>query len=392
MAKAAIEQVMAKFIPASVEDYRALARARLPGFLFDYIDGGSYAEATLARNTADLQAIALRQRVLRDVSRIELKSRLLGVDCAMPVALAPVGLAGMYARRGEVQAARAAATAGVPFTLSTVGVCAIEEAAPAAKPFWFQLYMLRDRGVIEELLARAQAAGASALLLTVDLPVAGARYRDVRRGFAGSGGPPLGDVFARPGWLWNVGLRGRPHRLGNVDRIVGKRAKLADFWRWVAQNFDPSLTWNDVEWIRQRWKGPMAIKGVLDPDDARAALACGAEGVVVSNHGGRQLDGVLSGAAALPPIADAVGDRMEVLMDGGVRSGLDVVRALALGARGVLIGRPWAWALAARGGRGVGEVLDILRREMLVAMALTGCVTPGEVDRSVLASPLRPLP
>lgn len=377
--------VMTKLRPASVLDFRSPARARLPRFLFDYIDGGSYAEATLARNVADFERVALRQRVLRDVSRIDLTARLLGAECAMPVALAPVGLAGMYARRGEVQAARAAARAGVPFTLSTVGVCPIEEVAPAAKPFWFQLYMLRDRAVMEELLGRAQAAGCSALLFTVDLPVGGARYRDIRRGFADGAGPPLADLLSRPEWLLNVGLGGRPHTLGNISGAVGRRARLHQFWRWLGENFDPSITWKDIAWVRQRWRGPIAIKGVLDPDDARAAVDAGVEGVVVSNHGGRQLDGVLSGVAALGPIVEAVGDRIEVLMDGGVRSGLDVVRALALGARGVLMGRPWAWALAAQGERGVAQMLEIIRREMLVAMALTGCISVAEVDRSVLA-------
>lgn len=376
---------MAKFYPSSVEDFRILAQQRLPRFLFDYIDGGAYAEVTLARNVRDLQAVALRQRVLRDVSHIDLATTLLGSACAMPVALAPVGLAGMYARRGEVQAARAAARAGVPFTLSTVGVCSIEEAAPAAKPFWFQLYMLKDRAAMSDVLARAAASGAAALLFTVDLPVPGARYRDTRRGFAGGSGPPLGDVLARPAWLWEVGLRGRPHALGTVAKVVGRRAKLGEFWRWVGANFDPSVTWKDIAWVRERWPRPLAIKGVLDPDDAREAVRAGADAVIVSNHGGRQLDGVLSGAAALPAIAEAVGDRLEVLMDGGVRSGLDVVRALALGARGVLIGRAWAWALGARGETGVAQVLDILRREMLVAMALTGCAKIADVGRSTLA-------
>ena len=376
---------------AAVFDYRALARARLPRFLFDYIDGGAYAEVTLARNVADLEAIALRQRVLVDVSRIDLSTRLFGRDCAMPLALAPVGLAGMNARRGEVQAARAAQRAGVPFCLSTVSACPLDEVADAVTtPPWFQLYVIRDRGFMHALLDDAAERGCPALVFTVDMPVPGTRYRDYRSGLAGAPGLSgglrrLAQALGRPHWAWDVGVRGRPHQLGNVAPVLGRKTGLEDFFAWMRDNFDPSVTWKDLDAIRARWKGPLIIKGILDPDDARAAADLGADGIIVSNHGGRQLDGVLSSAHALPPIADAVGDRLTVLADGGIRSGLDVVRMLALGARGVLIGRAWAYALAAAGEAGVSHVLDLIAAEMRVAMALTGCTTIDMIDRTVLA-------
>ncbi|WP_114952811.1 FMN-dependent L-lactate dehydrogenase LldD [Sphingosinicella terrae] len=376
---------------ASGNDYRRLAKARLPHFLFEYIDGGSYDEVTLHRNVADLQAVALRQRVLRDVTRIDLSTRLFGQDWAMPVALAPVGLAGLNARRGEVQAARAAAAAGVPFTLSTVSACPIEEvAAGCGSPFWFQLYMVRDRVFLADMLAKAKTAGCAALVFTVDLPVPGSRYRDVHSGLAGAPGlrgklRRLGQVLARPRWAWDVGLHGRPHNLGNIAPLLGPRSGLEDFLGWMSGNFDSSVTWRDLDWIRAHWDGPLIIKGILDPDDAREAAAVGADGIVVSNHGGRQLDGVLSTARALPPIAEAVGDRLTILADGGVRSGLDVVRMMALGAKGVLIGRAWAYALAGRGEVGVGHLLRLIRAEMKVAMTLTGCVTVGDIGSDVIA-------
>jgi L-lactate dehydrogenase (cytochrome) len=376
---------------AAVVDYRELARRRLPRFLFDYIDGGSYAEVTLRRNITDLEQIALRQRVLRDVSSVELAVELFGQKLAMPLVLAPVGLAGMNARRGEVQAARAAEAAGVPFCLSTVSACPLAEVvAGVTKPIWFQLYMIRDRGFMRALLAKVAAAGCSALVFTVDLAVPGSRYRDTRSGLAGAPGPfgglrRIGQAVARPRWAWDVGVWGRPHTLGNVAPVLGPRSGLEDFFAWMRGNFDASVTWKDLESLRQEWRGPLLIKGILDPDDARAAADLGADGIVVSNHGGRQLDGALSATEALPAIVDAVGHRLTVLADGGVRSGLDVVRMLALGARGVMIGRAWVYALAARGGPGVAHVLELIAAEMRVALALTGCASAAAVDRGLLA-------
>ncbi|MGA0600240.1 L-lactate dehydrogenase [Caulobacter sp. KR2-114] len=364
--------------PASVSDYRELARRRLPRVLFDYIDGGSYAEATLAANVDDLNALTLRQRVMRDVSRLSMQTELFGQTLSMPVVLAPVGLSGMYARRGETQAARAAKAAGVPFSLSTVGVCTIEEVAAAAGTApWFQLYMIKDRGFMAQVLERASAAGCPALLFTVDLPMPGARYRDTRNGMIATNvAQKLSqaiDGLAHPGWLWDVQLNGGPHTLGNVAGAAAELRTITDFWAWIGRNFDPSVTWDDIAWVRERWKGPIILKGVLDVEDAAEAVARGVDGIVVSNHGGRQLDGVASGIAALPRIAEAVGDRLTILMDGGVRSGLDVLKALASGAQACLIGRAWAWSLGARGEAGVGHMLQILRGELRMAMALTGC-------------------
>ncbi len=375
-------------IVSSTTDFREAARRKLPRFLFDYIDGGAYAERTLARNVSDLADIALRQRVLKDVSAGDPSTTLFGVKQALPVALAPVGLTGMYARRGECQAARAAAKKGVPFCLSTVGVCDIDEVAKASSaPIWFQLYVLRDRGFMRDLLVRAREAGATALVFTVDMPVPGARYRDAHSGMSGPNAAARRIVQAmfKPSWAWDVGVMGRPHTLGNVAPVLGENSGLEDFMGWLGANFDPSIQWKDLEWIRELWKGPLIIKGVLDPEDAKAAADIGADGVVVSNHGGRQLDGVLSSARALPAIADAVGDRLTVLADSGVRSGLDVVRMLALGAKGVLLGRAFVYALAARGEAGVTQLLDLIEKEMRVAMALTGVRDVASIDRSILA-------
>ncbi|WP_028641182.1 FMN-dependent L-lactate dehydrogenase LldD [Novosphingobium acidiphilum] len=380
-------------IVASIPDFREASRRRTPHFLFEYIDGGSYAEVTLRRNIADLEAIALRQRVLRDISRIDMTTELFGVKQALPVVLAPVGLAGMNARRGEVQAVRAANAAGVPFTLSTVSVCPIAEVAAASdRPFWFQLYMIRDRAFMKDLLVQARAARCSALVFTVDLPVPGSRYRDVRSGLAGAPGlmgqmRRMAQGAARPGWAWDVGLFGRPHHLGNVAPVLKGKSGLNDYMAWMGRNFDPSITWADLDFIRAEWDGPLIIKGILDPDDARQAADLGVDGIVVSNHGGRQLDGVLSSARALPPIADAVGHRLTVLADGGVRSGLDVARMLALGAHGVMLGRAWVWALGAGGEAGVTKMLKLLAAELRVAMALGGFTSIDQIDRSALAEP-----
>jgi L-lactate dehydrogenase (cytochrome) len=376
---------------ASITDYREAARRRLPHFLYEYIDGGSYDQVTLGRNVSDLQGIALRQRVMRDVSTPDFSTTLLGQPVSMPLALAPIGLAGMAARRGEVQAARAAEAAGVPFCLSTVSVCPIGEvAAGVTRPFWFQLYMIRDRGFMQDLLVQARAARCSTLVFTVDMPVPGSRYRDVRSGLAAAPGLAgqlrrVGQALRRPAWAWDVGLHGRPHHLGNVAPVLGDNTGLEDFFAWMRGNFDPRINWSDLEWLRSQWQGPLLVKGILDADDAREAVARGADGIIVSNHGGRQLDGALSTARALPAIAAAVGDRCTVLADGGIRSGLDVVRMLALGARGVLLGRAWAFALAAGGQAGVAQMLELVKAEMRVAMALTGCNRIEDIGPHCLA-------
>jgi L-lactate dehydrogenase (cytochrome) len=368
--------------PASVADYRALAKARLPHFLFEYLDGGSYDEVTLRRNVADLEAVALRQRVLRDVSRIDLSTELFRKRWAMPVGLGPVGLAGMYARRGEVQAARAAAEATVPMALSSVSGCSLREVAASGNVPWYQLYFVKDRGFVADLIETAKEVGCGALVLTVDLAVPGSRYRDYRA--AGAGPRRWAQLLSRPGWLWDVGVNGRPHSLGNLEPIVGKRAPLADFQKWIHDNFDASVSWADVQWVRERWNGPLVIKGILDPEDARQATAARADAVVVSNHGGRQLDGVSSTARALPRVAETIGGQVPVLVDGVVRSGLDVVRMLALGADFVLLGRAWAYALAASGGAGVSRVLNLIEAEMRVAMALTGHTSIAEIGSDTL--------
>ena len=376
---------------ASASDYRELARRRLPHFLFEYMDGGSYDQVTLARNVTDLRSVALRQRVLRDVSSLSLSTRILGQDLALPVALAPIGLAGMLARRGEIQAARAAEAAGIPFCLSTVSVCTLEEVAGSVdKPIWFQLYMIRDRAFMRDLLARARALGCSTLVFTVDMPVPGSRYRDYHSGLAGAPGF-AGDVrrvwqaVKRPDWAWDVGVHGRPHSLGNVAPVLGPNSGLEDFFAWMRNNFDPSISWKDMEFLRAEWNGPLVIKGLLDVEDAKEAVKLGADGLIVSNHGGRQLDGVLSSASALPAIAHAVGNELTVLADGGVRNGLDVVRMLALGAKGVLLGRAWAYALGGGGGAGVSHVLKLIEAEMRVAMSLTGARSIAEISPDIIA-------
>ena len=375
--------------PACVADYRDLCRRRLPKVLFDYIDGGSYGETTLAANVADIAAITLRQRVLRDVSQLSMATEVFGQSLSMPVVLSPVGLAGMYARRGETQAARAAKAAGVPFSLSTVGVCPTAEvkAASGVAP-WFQLYMIKDRGFMSELLATTREAGCPVLLFTVDLPVAGARYRDARNGL--NVATPEArvrqaiDGLAHPDWFWDVLVKGGPQSLGNIASASTDLGALQEYMGWIGRNFDPSVTWKDIDWVRERWPGPMVLKGVLDADDARDARSCGVEGLVVSNHGGRQLDGAPSSISALPAIIEAVGDDLTVLMDGGVRSGLDVLKALALGAKACLVGRAWAYALGAGGEAGVAGMLAILRQELRMAMSLTGCTDVRDAGRALL--------
>ncbi len=375
---------MIRRVPATIEDYRDLARRRLPRFLFDYYDGGSGREQTMAANAGDWDAVTLRQRVLVDVDHIDTASSVVGEECGMPLALAPVGLAGMAERRGEVQAVRAAHAAGVPFTLSTVGLCGLDEVNQATdKPFWFQLYMIRDRGVVEAVIDQAWAAGCRTLISTIDLPMPGPRHRDTRNGMAVPGLRAkllkIGQLLARPGWVWNVAVRGGPMSLGTMNPHVPAASDPDSFREWIDTQFDPTVTWSDIEWLRNKWQGKLLLKGILDREDAERAVDAGADGIVVSNHGGRQLDGVASTAAKLPEIVDAVDQRIEVLVDGGINGGIDIFRALALGANGAMIGRAWIWALAAGGQPAVQALLAGYRDELRLAMALTGVTRIADI-------------
>ncbi|NVD08029.1 alpha-hydroxy-acid oxidizing protein [Vibrio sp. JPW-9-11-11] len=370
-------------------DYRAAAKAKLPPFLFHYIDGGSYGEHTLRRNTEDLADIALKQRVLKNMQDLSLETEIFGEQFSMPIALAPVGLTGMYARRGEVQAAKAAENKGIPFTMSTVSVCPIEEVVPQIqRPMWFQLYVLKDRGFMKNVLERAKAAGVTTLVFTVDMPVPGARYRDMHSGMSGPNAAMrrVLQAMRHPNWAVDVGLLGKPHDLGNISTYRGEPTKLEDYIGWLGANFDPSISWQDLEWIREFWDGPMVIKGILDEQDAKDAVSFGADGIVVSNHGGRQLDGVLSTAKALPSIADAVKGDLKIFVDSGIRTGLDVVRMLALGADCTLLGRSFIYALAAQGQAGVENLLDLYEKEMRVAMTLTGAKCIQDLNRDSLVN------
>ena len=375
---------------ACIKDYKLIAKKKLPKFLFEYLDGGSYSEVTKHQNLKDLEALSLRQRVLRGSSDIDTKINLFGSTYNLPVALGPVGLAGMYARRGECQALRAAEKSGVPFSLSTVGVCSLNEVAKASnKPFWFQLYMIKDRSFMVDLLTQAREAKCSALIFTVDMPVPGSRYRDYHSGLAGeswlSGNiKRFSQAMMKPSWALDVGLLGMPHKLGNVTPLLKKNSGLEDFMAWMGNNFDPTVTWKDIEFVRDNWDGPIILKGILDPEDARQAATMQVDGLIVSNHGGRQLDGVLSSVKCLPRIADVVGDQLDIMVDGGITSGLDVVRMLALGAKSVLLGRAWVYALAAKGQIGVEHVIDLIHKEMIVAMTLTGCHTLSDINEGVI--------
>ncbi|MFN3370435.1 MAG: L-lactate dehydrogenase [Sphingomonadaceae bacterium] len=375
---------------ATAGDFRAVARRRLPHMLFEYLDGGSYDEVTLKANVADLRAVRLRQRVLRDVGTIDTSTTLFGQRLDMPLVLGPVGFAGLFARRGEAQAARAAVSAGIPFCLSTVGICPVEEVAVAsAMPPWYQLYMIRDRAFMDALLDRVEAAGVQTLLFTVDLPVGGARYRDVRSGMNRPGGAGwigrMAQIAARPRWALDVGLAGRPLRFANLDGAVAGASTIDSMLPWIVGNMDPTVSWPDLERIRARWRGPLVLKGILDPDDAEAALGCGVDAIIVSNHGGRQLDGALSTITALPAIARRIAGRVPLLADGGIRSGIDILRFLASGADACLIGRTWAWALAAGGEAAVVSMLATMKAELRTAMALTGCLDIASA-RSALVS------
>ncbi len=379
--------------PATTEDFRELARRRLPRQLFDYVDGGAFAENSMRANEDDLRALRVRQRVLRDVSNRRLATTVLGQSLSLPLVLAPVGFAGMFAPRAEVLAARAAERAGILFTESTLSICGIEEVAAATTtPFWFQLYVMKDRRFAEELVARARAAGCTTLVLTVDLAVPGRRFRDARNGLNGglstfARSRRRLDIASHPRWVREVALGGKPLTFGNLESAVPAGRVPQDFQHWVAGQFDPSVTWHDLEWLRSLWDGPIVLKGILDPEDAREAVANGADAIIVSNHGGRQLDDVTSTIRALPRIADAVGDAVEILMDGGVRSGLDIVKALSLGARACLVGRPWIYAVAARGEQGVFNVIESLRADLMVVLALAGVADVHDLGPSVLENP-----
>jgi L-lactate dehydrogenase (cytochrome) len=379
-----------RLAPATALDYRELARRKLPRQLFDYADGGAYAEATMRTNVADLERVLLRQVVMRDVSERDPSVEVLGQSLKLPIILGPVGLGGMFARRAEVQAARAAQSAGVPFVDSTVSICSVEEVArETTQPPWFQLYVMRDRSYAEDLMARAQAVNCPVLVLTIDLAVVGARHRDTRNALVGDPSPLAKvlrglDLVGHPSWLREVPINGRPLTFGNLEKAVPDAKTPAAFRSWVDNQFDPSVTWDDIAWVREHWNGRLVVKGVLDPEDARRAVDAGVDGVIVSNHGGRQLDAVPSTTRALPDIVDAIGGQVEILADGGVRNGLDVVKMVALGARAVLIGRAWIWAVAARGEAGVRHVLDVMKADIDVALALTGNTSMADVDRSAL--------
>jgi L-lactate dehydrogenase (cytochrome) len=371
-----------------IEDLRQLARRRVPKMFFDYAESGSYAQQTLSANRDELERIKFRQRVLVDVSQRELGTTIVGEPTRLPLALAPIGLCGMQWGDGEILACRAAHAAGIPFTLSTMSICAIEDVAAAVdQPFWFQLYVMKDRGFAKSLVERAAAAKCSALVLTIDLQVLGQRHADVKNGMTV---PPeirirnVIDIATKPRWALSA-LRGKRKTFGNLAGHVRGMENVNSLAQWIRGQFDPALSWKDVEWIRSLWPGKLIIKGLLDVDDARIAAKTGADAIVVSNHGGRQLDGAPSSISALPRIADAVGTDIEIMFDGGIRSGQDVVRALALGARSCLIGRSYIYGLGAGGQAGVTKAIEIIRDELDVTMALCGVSRVRDIDRSVIA-------
>jgi L-lactate dehydrogenase (cytochrome) len=358
-----------------IDDLRDMAKKRVARAIFEYVDCGAYSECTLRANRADIEAIGLRQRVGIDVDRRSTRSVLLGQEVAMPVALAPVGLLGLNWANGEILAARAASRFGVPFTLSTMSICSIEDVAEGTgKPFWFQLYVMRDRGFAASLIQRAKAAKCSALVLTLDLQIQGQRHRDLKNGLAV---PPkltwatAFDVLRKPGWTLNV-MTSKRRSFGNLEGRIQNADSLTTLSQWIAGQFDPTLSWKDVEWVKREWGGPLVLKGILDVEDAKIAAQSGADAIVVSNHGGRQLDGAMSSIRALPEIAAAVGDRIDVWFDGGIRSGQSLLKALALGARAALLGRAFVYGLGAKGEAGVLEALQVIQKELDVTMALTG--------------------
>ncbi len=371
-----------------IEDLRRLARRKVPRAFFDYAEAGSYSQQTLRANRDDLERIKLRQRVLVDVSQRDLSTTILGEPARLPLALAPIGLCGMQRGDGEILSCRAAAAAGIPFTLSTMSICSIEDVAQAVgKPFWFQLYVMKDRGFIRALIERAAAARCSALVLTVDLQVLGQRHCDIRNGMTV---PPqlrlanLIDIASKPAWVLSI-LQGRRKTFGNLAGHVRDMESVNSLAQWTNSQFDPALSWKDVEWVRSLWPGKLILKGILDVEDAKTAAQTGAAALVVSNHGGRQLDGAPSSISALPKIVEAVGSQIEVMFDGGIRTGQDVLRALALGARSCMIGRSYIWGLGAGGEDGVAKAIDILAKELDVSMALTGTKSVRDIDRGVIA-------
>lgn len=372
-----------------IEDLRLLHKRKVPKAFFDYADSGSYTQDTLRANREDLQAIKFRQRVLVDISRRDLSTTILGQSLKLPLVLSPVGLAGMQHGDGEIHACRAAQAAGIPYTLPTMSICSIEDvAASVDKPFWFQLYVMKDRGFVKALVERAFAAKCSALVLTVDLQTIGQRHADIKNGMTV---PPewtlskFIDFATKPEWVFGV-LRGKRRNFGNVAGHIKGMDNITDLGMWIAQQFDNTLNWKDIEWVRSIWPGKLILKGILDVEDAQEAAKSGAEGIVVSNHGGRQLDGARSSISSLPAIADAIGSQIEILMDGGIRSGQDVARALALGARACLIGRAYIHGLGAGGQAGVAKAIDIIRKELEVTMGLCGVNTIADVDRRIIAS------
>jgi L-lactate dehydrogenase (cytochrome) len=372
----------------SIEDLRERARRKVPKMFFDYLEAGSYNQETLRANRADFERIKLRQRVLVNVEGRDTSATIVGERVALPLALAPIGLGGMMHGDGEIHACRAAQAAGIPYTLSTMSICSIEDVAVAVdKPFWFQLYVMRDRGFIKELIQRAQAAKCSALMLTVDLQVLGQRHCDVRNGLTV---PPeikiknVIDIMTKPAWAFSI-LRSRRKTFGNLAGHVKGMENINSLAAWTASQFDPSLSWKDVDWIRSLWPGKLILKGILDVEDARIAVKTGATALSVSNHGGRQLDGAPSAISALPRIADAVGADIEVLFDSGIRTGADIMRALALGARACIVGRPYVYGLGAGGQAGVARAIEILKNELDVTMALCGVKSIGQITRDMLA-------
>jgi L-lactate dehydrogenase (cytochrome) len=371
----------------NTDDLRKLAKRRIPRAIFDYADGGAYDELTIRRNSADLEAMTFRQRVMVDVSKISLATSFLGMPVSMPLAIGPTGLAGLFHADGEILGARAAAACGIPFCLSTMSICSIEDVRAATKqPFWFQQYLMKDRGFNQELIDRAAAAQCSALMLTLDLQVIGERRRDPRNGLTI---PPrltlrnAVDVATKPAWALKV-LLGKRRTFGNLIGRIGGSSGINTLAEWTATQFDASADWHDVEWVRSRWSGKLILKGVLDADDARLAVAAGADAIVVSNHGGRQLDGAPSSISVLREIVEAVDGRCEVMFDGGVRSGQDIAKALALGARGALIGKTFLYALSAAGEAGVTKAIEIMRNELRVTLALTGTSSISQVGPHIL--------
>jgi len=370
-----------------IEELRLLAKSRVPRMFYDYADSGSWTESTYRANEADFQKIKLRQRVAVNVETRSTATTMVGVPTAMPVAIAPTGLTGMQHADGEILAARAAEKFGVPFTLSTMSICSIEDIAAHTKaPFWFQLYVMRDRDFIERLIDRAKAANCGALMLTLDLQILGQRHKDIKNGLSAPPKPTLANLVnlcTKPRWC--LGMLGTKRRqFGNIVGHVKGVENMSSLGAWTAQQFDPKLNWGDVEWIKKRWGGKIILKGILDPEDARLAVDSGADALIVSNHGGRQLDGAPSSIEALPAIVDAVGSHIEVWMDGGIRSGQDVLKAVALGARGTLIGRAFLYGLGAMGEAGVTRALEIIRNELDLTMAFCGRTDIHDVDKSIL--------